>query len=217
MNDVSAAKVFDPRAVAATGREDAVQGESLALDTIRRRGMALTAGTLIWASTIFALGTVGGGWEGRVGDLGGMAFQLGVFALLTVMLKTRATGRTRAARAMLKVEFVLLGVATVWSLLHAVVPASMQDAPWLMAMDLFWPLSMVGMFVIGVKVALAGRWRGVLRWWPLVAESWAFITIPAMGLLGETGGTIVGGTHLIVGYATLGVLLARRPWLTRAA
>ena len=38
-----------------------------------------------------------------------------------------------------------------------------------------------------------------------------------MIVFGELGSTIVGGTHLLIGYATLGVLLAKRPELTRAA
>lgn len=213
MNHTTAATAFDPRPAASVAAPE----HRLGLDSIRRRGYLLTAGAVTWAATIFAFGPTSGGVEGRVGDLGGAAFQLGLFALLSVMLATGATGVTRAARAMIRVEFVLLGLATTWSVLHAVVPASLQEAPWLMALDLFWPLSMVGMFVIGVKVAFAGRWQGVLRWWPMVAESWAFVTIPSMIVFGELGSTIVGGTHLLVGYATLGVLLAKRPELTRAA
>lgn len=187
------------------------------LDSIRRRGYALTAGTLAWVATIFTVTPVAEGAAGRIGDVGGLAFQAGVFGLVTVMLATGATGVSRGARAMLRVELVLLGLASLWSLLHAVLPAGMQDAAWLVVLDAFWPLSMIGMFVIGVKVAFAGRWRGALRWWPLVAESWAFVTLPAMAAFGEAGSMWVGGLHLVVGYATLGALMALRPELTRAA
>jgi hypothetical protein len=75
---------------------------------------------------------------------------------------------------------------------------------------------MLGMFVIGIKVAFAGRWRGVLRAWPLVAETWAVVTVPAFLILGEPVSSWVGGAHLLVGYATLGALLALRPELTGA-
>jgi len=80
-------------------------------------------------------------------------------------------------------------------------------------MDICWPLSMLGMAVIAVKLAVTGRWQGVLRWWPLVAESWAVVTVPSYILLGTEASRWVGGTHLLIGYATLGILLSRNPRL----
>ena len=49
-----------------------------------------------------------------------------------------------------------------------------------------------------------------------MAESWVFVTLPAMGIFGITVGRYVGATHLMIGYAALGVLLALRPQLTGA-
>lgn len=198
----------------ATARTDvapAIQAKAgLQERTIRRLGLGLTAGTLTWAASIFAFTTVTEGVPERIGDLTGLAFQLGVFCLLAVQFKTRATG---SSVVLLKVEAVILGIASVWSLLHGVLPANLQDAAWLVPMDICWPLSMIGMAVIAVKIAFAGRWRGVLRWWPLIAESWAIVTIPAMVVFGDQASRWVGGTHLLIGYATLGVLLALRPHL----
>ncbi|WP_350276041.1 hypothetical protein [Kribbella sp. HUAS MG21] len=176
--------------------------------TIRRLGLGLTAGTLAWAASIFAFSTVNEGTPERIGDLTGLAFQLGVFCLLTVQFRTRATG---ASTVLLKVEAVILGIASLWSLLHGVLPSNLQDTTWMLVMDICWPLSMLGMMVIAIKIALAGRWRGALRWWPLVAESWAVVTVPASIVLGDAVGRWVGGGHLLIGYATLGVLLAVRP------
>ena len=181
--------------------------------TIRRLGLGLTAGTLAWAASIFAFSTVNDGVPERIGDLTGLAFQLGLFCLLAIQFTTRATGLTRASVVLLKVEAVILGIASLWSLLHGVLPSNLQDAPWLMVMDICWPLSMIGMMVIGIKLALAGRWRGALRWWPLIAESWAFVTIPSMIVFGDQASRWVGGGHLLIGYATLGILLALRPHL----
>ncbi|MEU4290411.1 hypothetical protein AB0E63_19485 [Kribbella sp. NPDC026596] len=178
--------------------------------TIRRLGLGLTAGTLAWAASIFAFTTVTEGVPERIGDLTGLAFQLGVFCLLAIQFKTRATGNSTV---LLKVEAVILGIASVWSLLHGVLPSNLQDATWLVPMDICWPLSMIGMAVIAVKIAVAGRWRGVLRWWPLVAESWAIVTVPSMVVFGDGASRWIGGTHLLIGYATLGVLLALRPHL----
>ncbi|MGI5285738.1 hypothetical protein ACQEVF_20700 [Nonomuraea polychroma] len=182
-------------------------------ETVRRLGLTLTTGTVAWATSIFLFGTVNDGFAERVGDLTAVAFQLGVFALLTVQIRTMATGVSRVSRVMLKVELFLLGLATVWSLLHGVLPEPAQDHVALAVLDVFWPLSMLGMMIIGVKLAVVGRWRGPLRWWPLIAESWAVVTVPLFILVGEDGSRWVGGGHLILGYATLGVLLALRPGL----
>jgi hypothetical protein len=61
---------------------------------------------------------------------------------------------------------------------------------------------------------VAGRWQGVLRIWPVVAETWVVVTVPTFLVLGEPISSWVGGLHLLVGYATLGLLLNRRPELT---
>ena len=120
-----------------------------------------------------------------VQDLTGFAFQLGVMCLVVLQLRTAATGLGRGARIMLQVERVLLSLAMIWSLLHGLVP-SIRDAVWLAVLDVFWPLSMLGMFVIASRSRAAGRWRGLARWWPLVAESWAVVTVPTIGIGGAT-------------------------------
>jgi hypothetical protein len=77
-------------------------------------------------------------------------------ALLHVQMRTRATDVKAISRRLLKLERVLLSIAMVWSVLHAFLP-SQRDAAWMHAIDMFWPLSMLGMFFIGIKVARAGR------------------------------------------------------------
>nr|WP_062336734.1 hypothetical protein [Herbidospora sakaeratensis] len=183
--------------------------------TTRNLALGLSTGALVWAASSFFYGfqpTTDLGW--MLTDLGGLVFQFGLMCLLALMIRTQATGTSKVARAMLQVERVLLVPAMVWSLLHALLPAQ-RDADWLAVLDLFWPLSMLGMFVIGIKVTFAGRWRGLARVWPVVAESWAVVTIPAMGILGPEVGNVVGATHLLVGYATLGLIIAFRPELVR--
>ena len=91
----------------------------------------------------------------------------------------------------------------------AVGVSDLSQPAWL-ALDLFWPLSMLGMFLIGIRIAVAGRWKGVSRYWPVVAESWAVVTIPALAIFGDTVGHVVAVAHLCVGYAVLGVLVSRK-------
>jgi hypothetical protein len=178
---------------------------------VRRTGLALATGAALWSAVSFAYGFEPDTEAGvKITDLGGLAFQTGAFALVGLQLRTRATGTSRKAVGMLKVERVLLAVAMAWSVLHAFLPGQ-RGTIWLGVLDAFWPLSMLGMAIIGVKVALAGRWRGPARFWPLVAESWAPVTIPIMGIFGDTAGLVAGAGHLLVGYTVLGLLLAARP------
>ena len=77
-------------------------------------------------------------------------------------------------------------------------------------LDAFWPFSMLGMFGIAIRIAIAGRWKGVSRYWPLVAESWAVVVIPTLGVFGETAAGVVAVVHLLVGYTVLGQIVARK-------
>ena len=112
-----------------------------------------------------------------------------------------------------RIERVLLTLATAWTVIHGLFP-DLRDAAWLAALDVFWPLSMLGMFLIGIKVAVRGQWRGVARVWPLVAESWAVVSVPVFVIVGAPVSDWVGGGHLLIGYTVLGLILARRTELT---
>ena len=183
---------------------------------VRRAGTFVTAGALIWAASMVTVGNNPSDSLGiTISDLAALPFQAGLFALVTAQLRTGATGLSRVARGMLRVEYVLLSLASLWTVLHGLFPAA-RDEVWLAVLDAFWPLSMLGMFIIGVKIAVAGRWKGAARIWPLIAESWAVVTVPTFILIGDPVASWVGGVHLLIGYATLGVILARRPELTGA-
>ncbi len=180
----------------------------------RLAGLALAGGTIAWATANLLYGfEPTKDSEIKATDLTGLLFQLGVFALLHVQIRTRATGVKPISRRLLQVERVLLSLAMVWSVLHALV-ASQRDAVWMHSIDMFWPMSMLGMFFIGIKVAVAGRWRGPARLWSLLAETWAPVTVPLMGALGHDVADKVGALHLLLGYTVLGVILVLRPDLT---
>ena len=181
---------------------------------VRIAGAAVTTGSLAWAAGMLAYGNApeAGTGEAVVVHLSSLLFQLGLAALVSVQLRTRATGTGRLARGFLHVEHVLLGLAMVSTLLWAFAEG-MRGTPLFAALDVFWPLSMVGMAAIGVRIAVAGRWRGAARFWPMVAESWAPVVVP-ISVLFPALGPVVGAGHLVVGYATLGLILALRPALT---
>ena len=85
---------------------------------------------------------------------------------------------------------------------------------WFLALDVFWPLSMLGMAAIGVRIAIAGRWKGAgavlaARRRELGAGGHPRV-VPAGGR--PLRGRRAPGHRLRV----LGVILARRPELTGA-
>ncbi|KAA9381949.1 hypothetical protein F5972_03830 [Microbispora cellulosiformans] len=204
-----------PGATAPTASSAAAPAKGLSESTVRRLALGLSTGALTWSAVSFVYGFDVAGDPGlMITDLAGLAFQIGAQCLLTIMLRTGATGVSRVARGMVQAERVLMSLAMVWSLVHGLFPAA-RDTVWLGILDAFWPLSMLGMFVLGVKIAITGRWRGAARLWPLVAESWVVVTLPTLAIFGTPVSDVVGAAHLLVGYTTLGLILAFRPDLVR--
>ena len=183
---------------------------------VRCAGTAVAAGSAAWAAGMIAFTNTpeAGTWQAVTYHLTSLLFQLGLVALVTVQLRSGATGTGRLARGFLHAEHVLLGLAIASTLLWAFAPG-IRDTAFFLALDVFWPLSMLGMAAIGVRIAIAGRWRGAARFWPTVAESWAPIVVPVSALFPALAAG-VGAAHLVVGYVTLGLILAVRPELTRA-
>ncbi|NEK58849.1 hypothetical protein GCU56_13325 [Geodermatophilus sabuli] len=186
-----------------------------AVRTVRAAGAATALGSAAWASCILVYGLgADPGLDAAVYNTSTLLFQVGLVALVGAQQATGAIGTGRLARAVLRIEHVLLGLAMLSTLQTILVPA-WDDVPAWVAVDAFWPISMLGMFAIGIRIAIAGRWRGAARFWPLGAESWAPVVIPASVAFAAAAPAIAAG-HLLAGYAALGVLLVLRPELTGA-
>jgi hypothetical protein len=179
---------------------------------VRNTGLLLAVATTAWAVGMAVIGDHQGfGWQSIVGGATAIAFQIAVIRLLLLQVRTHAMGDGRVARGFFLAQFVFMAGAIVSSTLDAF--WLIHDTPVWMAFDLFWPLSMFGMVGIGVRVAIAGRWTGLVRWWTLWAQSWFVATIPLVMIVRDAG-QIVGSVQLILGYTILGVLLAARRSVT---
>lgn len=173
-------------------------------------GRVLSLGAMAWALCLTLFGTnQHDPLPLALFGLGSGLFQVGLLFLLRVLWRTRALGEGRIARAVLRAEAVAVGLAICSTFVDAIAVSDLSQPGWL-ALDAFWPLSMLGMFLIGIRVAVAGRWKGVARFWPLVAESWAVVTVPANAVFGPSVGAAVGAVHLLVGYTVLGVIVSRK-------
>ena len=182
----------------------------------RVHGALLTTGALAWSAAIAVLGLNNESLVNQyVHNATAFLFQVGVLALVRVLWLTRAIGAGRLARTLLRIETGFLALAMASTTSDFLGLTDLENPASLM-LDMFWPISMLGMFLIGIRIAVAGRWTGVSRFWPMVAESWAVVTVPAMALLGEGTARWVGALHLVVGYAVLGRIVARKQARTDA-
>jgi hypothetical protein len=137
------------------------------------------------------------------------AFQVGLLFLLRVLWRSRALGEGRIARTVLRIESGMVALAICSTFVDSIAVSDLSQPGWLL-LDAFWPLSMMGMFGIGIRIAVAGRWKGLTRYWPLLAESWAVVVIPTMKIFGEDAGRFMAGGHLLVGYTVLSLLVSRK-------
>lgn len=175
-----------------------------------KRGMLLTAGAVAWGVDTLIFGTdPSGTTKEALSSITSGTFQLGLVGLLTVLYTTRALGDGRLARLCIRFQGVLMLFAIGSSIADGIGVSDLDQAGWAM-LDAFWPLSMLGMFFIGIRIAIAGRWHGYSRFWPLVAESWGPIVVPTFGIFGSGVAGVVSCFHLCIGYGVLGQIVARK-------
>lgn len=173
---------------------------------VRTVGAALAVSSGAWALS-FVLGIDAGA---VLGTVVAVAFQGSMLALLALVRRTRATGTRTAGRVLVGIQAGVLVLATLQSASEAIPGADAVAV----ALDPFWPLSMLGMLVVGLTVARVGRWRGVARAWIVVATSWIAL-LPVMMIAPQEWSAIVATGHVLLGYVVLGAVLAVAPGLTR--
>ncbi|TDD29484.1 hypothetical protein E1287_30960 [Actinomadura sp. KC06] len=174
----------------------------------RIAGAALVVGTTAWIAGLLEGGV-------RIRDevvpaeiWGSMAFLVGVMSLAVLVLSTNATG-SRKGRYIAIVEMVLLVPAMVWCPLVIAYP---EDTPgWVIPFDMCWPLSMLGMLVMGIAVARVGRFRGLLRWQVLLCGLWLVVAGVGEAVLSDDAGTYPGTAWLGLSYGLLGLRLVVTP------
>ncbi|WP_327104499.1 hypothetical protein [Nonomuraea glycinis] len=177
---------------------------------VRLAGLLLAVGATAWAAGTVIVGDKIQEGIQTLDTLTGMLFVVGVFALVWTVLSTRGAGDgwTRVIPAGL---LVLLPGAFLLNALSFGY-ASHDDFPLpLMILDACWPLSQLGMLVLGITVAVKGRYQGAVRWLPLLAGMWFPVTMVAQIFGGSTVSVYVSAAWLLGTHAHLGVRLAVRP------
>lgn len=191
-------------------RSDIAPGAAGPAHPFRGHGTVLTIGAVSWAVTQVLWGLdPHGAREEAVYSLTSGSFQVGLLCLLRVLWRTQALGEGRVARFFIRLVFGMVVLAIGSTAADGLGLTDMDQLGWIL-LDMFWPLSMLGMFGIGIRIAIAGRWHGASRFWPMVAESWAVVVIPTMGIFGDDVATAVSFLHLCLGYGVLGQIVARK-------
>ncbi|GIH98647.1 hypothetical protein [Planobispora takensis] len=178
------------------------------LSRVRLAGVALSVGGVAWAAGTIVAGEDIQTHIDHFGTVTGILYLLGVAALAWTIM---ATGAAAGGRVIPIAQLVLLAGALVYSFasfgyrLHDDMPG------WLVVADVCWPLANLCTLVMGIAVAVAGRWRGLLRWYPLVCGAWLLVMIPVKNTIGMGVGVYVSAAWMLGSYAVLGLLLALRP------
>ncbi|MCW0213954.1 MAG: hypothetical protein OJJ54_11385 [Pseudonocardia sp.] len=177
---------------------------------VRLAGLLLAAGAAAWA-----VGTVIVGDRIQEGihaldTITGMAFLVGVAALALLVLATRATGAGKGRALPVVLLVVLAGAFVLNAASFGYATHDEFPAP-LMILDACWPLGQLLLLVLGVAVAVVGRYRGLLRWQPLLCGLWFPVSMVAQILLGSTASVYASAAWLVVAHCVLGVRLVLRP------
>jgi hypothetical protein len=185
---------------------EALEGDQMSVKTIRGCGVAVALGGIVWGAA-WLLSPSQPDRNSHVEIWASGVFQLGLFALLAVMWATAATGIGRWARTALVAEGVAVALAFAWTVPY-LFDANRPDNGLLLVLDPFWPLSMVGLIVIGVLVVRARRWPAPLRYLPLAASLLIPIDI-AVAWAPNALRPAITGVYMALAYGVLGLGIAR--------
>lgn len=174
--------------------------------TIRGCGIATAVGGIIWgAAWLFSPSDPG--QNSPVEIWASAPFQLGLLALLAVMWATSATGTGRWGRAVLVGEGVAVVLAIGWTVPY-LFDANRANEGLLAVLDLFWPLSMAGLVLVGLLVLRARRWPAPARYLPLLASLVLLVDI-AVSWVPEPVRGPISALYLALAYGLLGAMISR--------
>ncbi len=146
-----------------------------------------------------------------VGALLYALFALGWLASVLGLWQLRATGKSRAGRALLGPTILTITLAVLQSPMDLLPIATSH--PLYMVTDLAWPLSMLLTLVVGVVVALVGRLEGWKRFVPLycgIAMPLALVFM-AFGVDMTALIPYLFDVHTVTGWALLGYVVLTTP------
>ncbi|WP_214102710.1 hypothetical protein [Acrocarpospora catenulata] len=178
-------------------------------ERVRLAGAMLAVGAIAWGIGQVIVGDKIQEGIQTLDTVTGMIYVLGMIGLVWAILATRASGDGFGRLVALGLLVILPGAFLLNVLSFGY--ASHDDFPlWLAILDACWPLSQLGMLVLGSCVAVARRAAGALRWLPLLAGCWFPVSVIAQIAGGSAVSVWVSAVWLIGVHAQLGVRMAVR-------
>lgn len=174
--------------------------------TIRGCGIATAVGGITWG-VAWQFSPSSPEQNSQVEIWASGVYQLGLLALLAVLWATSATGPGRWGRTALAAEGVAVVLAIGWTVPH-LFDANRARTGLLDVLGFFWPLSLVGLIIVGVLVLRARRWPTPIRYLPLLASLYIPVEI-AVSWAPDTVRDAISAMHLALAYGLLGFMITR--------
>ena len=146
-------------------------------------------------------------------ELGGYALQLALIGVLMVMWRTRAVGDRVGWRLTGATVTALAGAAIASGVVHQLLPASSVA---LNVSNALMLCTLAGFYVLAIGVVSERRWRGFLRFVPILASSWGPAVVLAIMLGSEDASWWTFMVYLSAGTVLSGLALVARPDLAAA-
>ena len=131
----------------------------------------------------------------------GLFFMLTWMGSLVGLIRLNATGRSGFGRFIIRANLATLALANVWNIYEAIEPNA--NTLVYRVLDMFWPISMVMMLLVGITVARVGILRGWRRYVPLAVGLW----LPFTMILGKAMGLALVNMSAQAADGTLYILL----------
>lgn len=178
--------------------------------TIRLAGALIALGGIVWFITRLVVGPQPDDTMHATELAGGGIFQLGLIAMLLVIRATGGAGTDRGGRFVVNTGLVFMALATLWTVIAVLAPGLVNN-PAVLVLDVFWPLSMVWLIVVGVAVMRARTWPSPARYLTFVGSFVIPVHLLAE-LIGLTEWQSWAGPvlYLAIAYLLLGVVVIRR-------
>lgn len=143
--------------------------------------------TMICAPALLVEGLLLQGQENvLVSGIASMVFMAGWICSNTGMRRMRAAGPGLWGQAVLLIQLVGLVLAFVFGSIEATKLLDDNNIVFI-AIDAFWPLSMLWMLVVGVAVIVAKRLPGWKRFVSVLCPFWLPVTVAGPAVFGEPG------------------------------
>ena len=135
----------------------------------------------------------------------GIIFISGWMCAVIALKRLRATGNTSFGKILLIVLLISLSIANLSNVIQIFVERNKPS--YFVFFDLFWPLSNIIMFIVGVMVIIAKRLRGWKLYIPLATGLWFPLAMLSSLIDNRIVSLFFGGFYSVIAWALLAIVI----------